>query len=167
MVGRAGVRCADVGFGYTADGNVDPQESVVVKDIFERFYGGESLRSLVRLLEDRKVPTRAGRPWNTRTVHDMLTNPCYAGCWPRSTTSTTRGSSTVGAGARPRRRCRPSCARSTSRLTRPRRSARRHSWVIDALATLRLRRQPKGRMKRDAEGRERIDPATVDIDWKL
>jgi DNA invertase Pin-like site-specific DNA recombinase len=66
-------------FGYTAAGNVDPQESVIVIDIFERFYGGESLRSLVRLLEDQKVPTRSGRPWNTRTVRDMLTNPRYAG----------------------------------------------------------------------------------------
>jgi DNA invertase Pin-like site-specific DNA recombinase len=66
-------------FGYTTDGNVEPKESVIVIDIFERFYGGESLRSLVRLLEDQKVPTRSGRPWNTRTVRDMLTNPRYAG----------------------------------------------------------------------------------------
>ncbi len=67
-------------FGYTAAGHVDPQESVIVADIFERFYGGESLRSLVRLLDAQKVPTRSGRPWNTRTVRDMLTNPRYAGC---------------------------------------------------------------------------------------
>jgi site-specific DNA recombinase len=66
-------------FGYTATGNIEPKESVIVIDIFERFYGGESLRSLVRLLEDQKVPTRSGHPWNTRTVRDMLTNPRYAG----------------------------------------------------------------------------------------
>jgi site-specific DNA recombinase len=38
--------------------------------------------------------------------------------------------------------------------------------VIDALVTVRLHRQPKGRLKRDAEGHERIDPATVDIQWR-
>jgi hypothetical protein len=39
--------------------------------------------------------------------------------------------------------------------------------VIDALCTVRLHRQPKGRLKRDpVSRREVIDPATVDIDWK-
>ncbi|MCB0951084.1 MAG: recombinase family protein [Actinomycetia bacterium] len=33
----------------------------------------------MRLLEDQKVPTRSGRPWNTPTVRDLLTNPRYAG----------------------------------------------------------------------------------------
>ncbi|MGO9157845.1 recombinase family protein [Mycobacterium sp.] len=66
-------------FGYTAGGNIEPKESVIVTDVFERFYAGESLRSLARMLEDKKVPTRSGRPWNTRTVRDMLTNARYAG----------------------------------------------------------------------------------------
>jgi site-specific DNA recombinase len=66
-------------FGYSAAGNVEPVESVTVIDVFERFYGGESLRSLTQMLTDTKVPTRNGRPWNTRTVRDMLTNPRYAG----------------------------------------------------------------------------------------
>jgi site-specific DNA recombinase len=66
-------------FGYTAGGNIEPTESVIVADIFERFYAGESLRSVTRLLQDQGVPTRSGRPWSTRTVRDMLTNPRYAG----------------------------------------------------------------------------------------
>lgn len=66
-------------FGYTATGNVDPKESAVVADIFERFYAGESLRSLTKMLTDTDVPTRNGRPWNARTVRDMLSNPRYAG----------------------------------------------------------------------------------------
>ncbi|MGB9223201.1 recombinase family protein [Mycobacterium sp.] len=66
-------------FGYAPEGNVDPTESVIVADIFERFNGGESLRSVTRLLQDQGVPTRSGRPWSTRTVRDMLTNPRYAG----------------------------------------------------------------------------------------
>jgi site-specific DNA recombinase len=39
--------------------------------------------------------------------------------------------------------------------------------VIDAVCTVRLHRQPKGRLKRNpVTRREVIDPATVDIDWK-
>ena len=66
-------------FGYTSEGHIKPKESVIVADIFERFYAGESLRSVTRLLQDQGVPTRSGRPWSTRTVRDMLTNPRYAG----------------------------------------------------------------------------------------
>lgn len=66
-------------FGYTAEGNIEPTESVIVADIFERFYAGESLRSVTRLLQEKGVPTRSGRPWSTRTVRDMLTNPRYGG----------------------------------------------------------------------------------------
>ncbi len=99
-------------FGYTADANVDPEEAALVVDLFDRFYAGESLKSLARLMEERKVPTATvlrtrrtldavtvdptkseadrekaraaheaalGRPWNTRTVRDMLSNVRYAG----------------------------------------------------------------------------------------
>jgi site-specific DNA recombinase len=46
-------------FGYTTAGNVEPTESVIVAEIFERFYGGESLRSVTRWVQDRGVPTRS------------------------------------------------------------------------------------------------------------
>jgi site-specific DNA recombinase len=39
--------------------------------------------------------------------------------------------------------------------------------VIEALCTVRLHRQPKGRLKRDPLTRQEvIDPATVGIDWR-
>jgi site-specific DNA recombinase len=46
-------------FGYTTAGNVEPTESVIVAEIFERFYAGESLRSVTRWVQDRGVPTRS------------------------------------------------------------------------------------------------------------
>lgn len=46
-------------FGYTADGNVEPTEAAIITDVFDRFAGGESLRSLVRRLNEMKVPTRS------------------------------------------------------------------------------------------------------------
>jgi hypothetical protein len=66
-------------FGYNPEGKVDPTESMIVADSFERFNGGESLRSVTRLLQDHGVPTRSCRPWSTRTVRDMLTNSRHAG----------------------------------------------------------------------------------------
>jgi site-specific DNA recombinase len=79
---RAQQGCVPFGralLGYTTMGEVVPAEAEVVIDIFKRFYAGESLRSLARMLEDKGLPTRTGRPWNTRTVRDMLTNVRYAG----------------------------------------------------------------------------------------
>lgn len=65
--------------GYTTAGEVDPDGAAVVRRIYKGFYAGESLRSLARTLTEDGVPTRSGRPWNTRTVRDILTNPRYAG----------------------------------------------------------------------------------------
>ena len=66
-------------FGYTADNHVEPAEAAVVAGIFERFNSGESLKSLARSLTAEGVPTRSGRPWNVRTIRDLLVNPRYAG----------------------------------------------------------------------------------------
>lgn len=66
-------------FGYTAACTLEPKESVVVTDIFNKFFEGESLRSLAGWLTAEGVPTRSGRPWNVRTVRDILTNCRYAG----------------------------------------------------------------------------------------
>ena len=56
-----------------------PAEAEIVTDLFKRFYGGESLRSLTHGLTKAGVPTRSGRPWNTRTTRDILCNCRYAG----------------------------------------------------------------------------------------
>lgn len=67
-------------YGYTTTtGNLVPDEADVVRRIFKAFDAGESLRSITASLTRDGVPTRKGRPWNTRTVRDMLTNPRYAG----------------------------------------------------------------------------------------
>ncbi|MBU3751153.1 MAG: recombinase family protein [Mycobacterium sp.] len=65
--------------GYTTAGEVVPDEAEIVRRVFAGFIAGESLRSLARALTEDGVPTRSGRPWNTRTVRDILSNPRYAG----------------------------------------------------------------------------------------
>lgn len=66
-------------YGYTTTGNVVPDEAAIVARIFKAFEAGGSLRSITAKLTADGVPTRRGRPWNARTVRDMLCNPRYAG----------------------------------------------------------------------------------------
>lgn len=65
--------------GYTAKGEVVEHEAVIVKQVFERFAAGDSLRSLSAWLTEEGIRTRHGRPWNPSSVRTMLTNPRYAG----------------------------------------------------------------------------------------
>lgn len=65
--------------GYTLTGDIVPAEAETVRGIYSGFLAGESLRSITRRLTEEDVPTRSGRPWNTRTIRDMLSNPRYAG----------------------------------------------------------------------------------------
>jgi hypothetical protein len=71
----AGVRLT----GYTMAGVVVEHEAAVVRQMFTRFYAGDSLRGIVAWLAAQGVPTRSGRPWNPSSVRTILTNPRYAG----------------------------------------------------------------------------------------
>ncbi len=66
-------------YGYDTAAGVVPDEAAIVSRIFGAFDAGGSLRSITARLTADDVPTRSGRPWNVRTVRDMLCNPRYAG----------------------------------------------------------------------------------------
>ncbi|AFJ36980.1 recombinase family protein [Mycobacterium sp. MOTT36Y] len=76
---NGGVPHGPAPYGYTTTGDVVADEAAVVARIFRAFDAGGSLRSITAKLTADGVPTRRGRPWNVRTVRDMLTNPRYAG----------------------------------------------------------------------------------------
>ncbi|RIQ21257.1 recombinase family protein [Jiangella rhizosphaerae] len=65
--------------GYEVGGAVIPSEAAVVREMFEMFAAGESLRGLAAQLTEAGVSTRSGGPWNPSTVRTTLTNPRYAG----------------------------------------------------------------------------------------
>ena len=71
----AGVRLT----GYTTDGTIIPAEADIVRQLFDGFHAGESLRSLAALMQDSDIPTRRGGRWNPSTVSTILRNPRYAG----------------------------------------------------------------------------------------
>lgn len=59
----------------------DPDTGPIVREIFERFLGGDSMRSIAIDLNDRGVPTRTQHSsrWRVQAVRDILVNPGYAG----------------------------------------------------------------------------------------
>jgi DNA invertase Pin-like site-specific DNA recombinase len=65
--------------GYTPKGELVEEEAAVVGAIFDRFTRGESIRGLVRWLDESGTPTRNGTPWHPTTVYGILRNPRYAG----------------------------------------------------------------------------------------
>ncbi len=65
--------------GYTTNGEVIPDEAVVVRELFVRFAAGESLKGLTRWLSESGHAARRGKPWSPSSVRSMLTNPRYAG----------------------------------------------------------------------------------------
>jgi site-specific DNA recombinase len=65
--------------GYATDGSLIAHEAATVRQIFERFNAGDSLRGIVSWLTGTGVPTRHGRPWNPSSVRTILVNPRYAG----------------------------------------------------------------------------------------
>lgn len=66
--------------GYTTAGEIDPDEARVVREMFERFIGGDSLRGIANwLTADGRLKPRHGGTWPPSTVRTMLRNPRYAG----------------------------------------------------------------------------------------
>jgi hypothetical protein len=54
-------------------------EAQVAREIFERFYSGDSLAGIASWLNERGVPTRYGAPWRANSVRQILVNPRYCG----------------------------------------------------------------------------------------
>ena len=84
---RSALQRAEVGLlllgvrltGYTTKGEVIEHEAVKVRQVFDRFLAGDTLRGLAAWLAESGAPTRHGDPWNPSTVRSMLINPRYAG----------------------------------------------------------------------------------------
>ncbi len=71
---------------------INPEESEVVKRIFQWIKEGESSRNIARKLHEQGVPTRADKVtaiaksngysvWNPSSVKKILSNPTYTGTW--------------------------------------------------------------------------------------
>ena len=65
--------------GYSPKGDLVPDEAAMVRAIFKKFVGGESLRGIARWLTTNGHTTRHGNAWSPSSIRTILLNPRYAG----------------------------------------------------------------------------------------
>lgn len=72
-----------LGYRKGEDGRfeVDPQESAVVLEIFQRAASGETLARISDDLNARGIPTKRGGKWNTSSYNKLLHNERYLGTY--------------------------------------------------------------------------------------
>ena len=58
---------------------VDESEALIVKEVYQRFLSGESLRSIAKDLNERGVKRPLDGAWTTQCVRNLLTNEKYTG----------------------------------------------------------------------------------------
>lgn len=58
---------------------VEDSPAYVVREIFDRIKGGESVTSIRKNLNDRGLKTKTGAPWANSTLRYVAMNPAYAG----------------------------------------------------------------------------------------
>lgn len=79
---KAGEFCAYAPFGYKMIDKrleIDEEQAVIVKWIFEQYAGGAKSNALARELTDRGVRTRFGNVIDHRFITYMVSNPLYKG----------------------------------------------------------------------------------------
>ncbi len=66
-------------YGYERDGKLVPAEAAVVRDAAKRVLKGETLASICKRLNSRKVATVEGGPWSGARLGSLLRSPHIAG----------------------------------------------------------------------------------------
>lgn len=75
-----------VPFGYRWNDEIkypepDPNESKILKMIYDKYEGGMSTTHVCRYLNNNSIPTKRGGSWTAKTVADILRNPFYKGTY--------------------------------------------------------------------------------------
>lgn len=68
--------------GYDLNGdtlNINHEEALIVKQIFELYISGMGMHKLSRYLNEHNLLTRKGKKWQSAQVQYILTNPVYIG----------------------------------------------------------------------------------------
>ncbi len=71
-----------VTYGYSGNGAdlvIIPEEANIVREIYERYLGGEGLRKISTDLNNRKILNRNNGEWDTQAIRYILTNEKYVG----------------------------------------------------------------------------------------
>ena len=73
------------GLGYLVDDErrfyIDSATAPIVREIFEKYASGETVAAIIKQLNDRKVKTSLGKEFNKNSLHRLLHNKRYIGCF--------------------------------------------------------------------------------------
>lgn len=73
------------GLGFAVDADrqfhIDPETAPIVREIFERYAGGETVADIVRDLNARQIKTSRGKEFNKNSLHRLLRNKRYIGTY--------------------------------------------------------------------------------------
>ena len=73
------------GLGFIVDDerrfHIDPAGADIVKEIFETYVAGATVTEIIRNLNERKIKTSHGNEFNKNSLHRMLRNKRYTGCY--------------------------------------------------------------------------------------
>lgn len=58
---------------------IHPQESLIIKEIYNLYVSGIGMWKIARELNERKIYTRNGTPWGYSSINYILNNPVYIG----------------------------------------------------------------------------------------
>lgn len=61
-----------LGYGYGADGTIDPSQAEIIREIADRILAGETLHAVARDLNARGVPSPGGAQWRTGNMRAMI-----------------------------------------------------------------------------------------------
>jgi site-specific DNA recombinase len=81
--GQSGGGAANYGYEFDEENHLvqNPEEAVVVQDIFDKVELGYSYGDIIDDLKARNIKTRKGNDFTTSTLHDMLENVKYKGVY--------------------------------------------------------------------------------------
>lgn len=83
------------GLGYRMDEekrfHVDPETAPIVREIFERYAGGETVTNITKDLNARQIKTSIGKEFNKNSMHRLLRNRRYIGYYIYKNTETPDG----------------------------------------------------------------------------
>ena len=79
---NGGVLGFNIPFGYNyvnGELTVNKDESFYVKEIFNLYYSGSSMKKIAESFNKRNIPTKQNKKWGSQTISLILKNPLYCG----------------------------------------------------------------------------------------
>ena len=79
---NGGILGFNIPYGYYYENGkliINDDESLQVKNIFNLYLDGYSMKKISEILNEKKIPTKQNKYWGSQTISTILKNPLYCG----------------------------------------------------------------------------------------